>query len=403
MPSCSSGVRRPDQAVRSGGQGGSRALRRARCACNVVLEHGATVGSALVRATDHHVRRKLLRRDRLPGTGKGGKRWHATAGWVEGLGALIPTGESRRFGIDGTAGDPRRAGRPGQDQPNQPGSASEAYFDEEALVSKLTASVRAAGRTLQPILVRPLDDGDRFELIAGDASVAGSQAGRPAVRACPHRGRPGRQPPSNRRWSRTCTARDLNALEIEGAPPTSNSDGGLPAPDPRSRWPTGWARAARPSPTPSDCSNSHPRCRSWWPSASALGRSCAAPCSGSPDRLVPGDPGAKAGSHRGPLGAGGRGGGIVRAKLGGWRGPEPRARSLKRPSPEARPAARSCRPAGLLFELEEPAVGPSGHARQRDDGLEAGQGAHRVRRPRRPRAHLPCHRRGPPGTWRSRM
>ena len=44
--------------------------------------HRATVGGAVVRAADHRVRSELAGRDRLPGAGQGGERWHAAAGWV---------------------------------------------------------------------------------------------------------------------------------------------------------------------------------------------------------------------------------------------------------------------------------------------------------------------------------
>jgi ParB family chromosome partitioning protein len=80
------------------------------------------------------------------------------SGLGKGLGALIPTGEV--VGSESTALQeiPVSQVRPNQNQPR-------AYFDEEALVS-LSASIRELG-VLQPILVRPLPDG-QFELIAGE-------------------------------------------------------------------------------------------------------------------------------------------------------------------------------------------------------------------------------------------
>jgi len=96
------------------------------------------------------------------------------SGLGKGLGALIPTGES----VDSSSTElqeiPVSRVRPNQHQPR-------AYFDEEALVS-LTASVRELG-VLQPILVRPLGDGE-FELIAGERRWrAAKRAGLPTVPA----------------------------------------------------------------------------------------------------------------------------------------------------------------------------------------------------------------------------
>ena len=48
--------------------------------------HGPAVRSPIVRTTDHHVRRKLPRRHRLPGAGEGGQRWHGAADWVRASG-----------------------------------------------------------------------------------------------------------------------------------------------------------------------------------------------------------------------------------------------------------------------------------------------------------------------------
>ena len=88
------------------------------------------------------------------------------SGLGKGLDALIPTGVKKTGG--GDSGDASGDGtglreltitdiRP---NPNQP----RVHFDEESLV-ELSASIKAIG-VLQPILVRPVDDG--YELIAGE-------------------------------------------------------------------------------------------------------------------------------------------------------------------------------------------------------------------------------------------
>ena len=88
------------------------------------------------------------------------------SGLGKGLDALIPTGVRRTDG--GDSGDSTGDGtglreltitdiRP---NPNQP----RVHFDEDSLV-ELSASIKAIG-VLQPILVRPVDNG--FELIAGE-------------------------------------------------------------------------------------------------------------------------------------------------------------------------------------------------------------------------------------------
>jgi ParB family transcriptional regulator, chromosome partitioning protein len=93
-------------------------------------------------------------------------------GLGRGLGALIPTGESSSTGtyrellLDSVVVN--------QYQPRK-------HFEDEAL-SALTASIREFG-VLQPIVVRPLDDG-RFELIAGERRWRASrQAGLSAIPA----------------------------------------------------------------------------------------------------------------------------------------------------------------------------------------------------------------------------
>ena len=80
-------------------------------------------------------------------------------GLGKGLGALIPPGTefvvAERGGLEMI---PVGAVRPNRYQPRE-------YFDEDAL-SSLAESIREVG-VLQPILVRPLDDGE-YELVAGE-------------------------------------------------------------------------------------------------------------------------------------------------------------------------------------------------------------------------------------------
>ena len=96
-------------------------------------------------------------------------------GLGRGLGALIPTEVTAT-----SEGTSLREIPTGQIEPNryQPRD----YFDEESLAS-LTASVRELG-VLQPVLVRPTDDPERFELIAGERRWrAAKRAGLPSVPA----------------------------------------------------------------------------------------------------------------------------------------------------------------------------------------------------------------------------
>jgi ParB family chromosome partitioning protein len=82
-------------------------------------------------------------------------------GLGKGLGALIPA-ESREGSSElaGLEEIPTSAIRPNRFQPRD-------YFDEEAL-GALADSIREVG-VLQPVLVRPIDDeGDEYELIAGE-------------------------------------------------------------------------------------------------------------------------------------------------------------------------------------------------------------------------------------------
>lgn len=78
-------------------------------------------------------------------------------GLGRGLEALIPA-DSRREGVAGYQELPLSAVRPSAHQPRE-------HFDEESLAA-LAASIQAVG-VLQPILVRPVGDGE-FELIAGE-------------------------------------------------------------------------------------------------------------------------------------------------------------------------------------------------------------------------------------------
>ena len=51
--------------------------------CRNVVPRTVRLSEApVVRAADHRVRSELPGRDRLPGAGQGGERWHAAAGWV---------------------------------------------------------------------------------------------------------------------------------------------------------------------------------------------------------------------------------------------------------------------------------------------------------------------------------
>jgi ParB family chromosome partitioning protein len=81
-------------------------------------------------------------------------------GLGKGLGALIPPGGtdggSELGGLDEL---PLASIRPNRFQPRD-------HFDEEAL-ALLADSIREVG-VLQPVLVRPVDDGDAYELIAGE-------------------------------------------------------------------------------------------------------------------------------------------------------------------------------------------------------------------------------------------
>jgi len=94
------------------------------------------------------------------------------SGLGRGLGALIPP-EVSAGGSSALVDLPLSAIRP---NPNQPRSA----FDEDSLAA-LTASVRELG-VLQPILVRPADEG--YELIAGERRWrAAKRAGLPTIPA----------------------------------------------------------------------------------------------------------------------------------------------------------------------------------------------------------------------------
>jgi ParB family transcriptional regulator, chromosome partitioning protein len=81
------------------------------------------------------------------------------SGLGKGLGALIPTDGDA--GEDGPSLLQELAVAAVEPNPNQP----RVRFDEEAL-TELTESIRAVG-VLQPILVRPIEDG-RYQLVAGE-------------------------------------------------------------------------------------------------------------------------------------------------------------------------------------------------------------------------------------------
>src|SRR5690348_2234150 len=95
------------------------------------------------------------------------------SGLGKGLGALIPTGT---VGGEGTEYQelPISSLRPNSHQPRR-------AFDEESL-GTLAASIRELG-VLQPVLVRPLEDGS-YELIAGERRLrAAKRAGLQTVPA----------------------------------------------------------------------------------------------------------------------------------------------------------------------------------------------------------------------------
>lgn len=93
-------------------------------------------------------------------------------GLGRGLGSLIPSDVETTEGAGAPLEVPIAALTPNPRQPR-------AHFDEEALAG-LTASIAELG-VLQPILVRPMDDG-RYELIAGERRWrAARRAGLPTV------------------------------------------------------------------------------------------------------------------------------------------------------------------------------------------------------------------------------
>jgi ParB family chromosome partitioning protein len=81
-------------------------------------------------------------------------------GLGKGLGALIPPGGTEAGSEPGGLDElPLASIRPNRFQPRD-------HFDEEAL-ALLADSIREVG-VLQPVLVRPVGDGDEYELIAGE-------------------------------------------------------------------------------------------------------------------------------------------------------------------------------------------------------------------------------------------
>ncbi len=83
------------------------------------------------------------------------------SGLGKGLSSLIPPGESALVDSEGAAVLQELAVSDIRPNPHQP----RMHFDEDSL-SELTASIQQIG-VLQPILVRPSDDGG-YELIAGE-------------------------------------------------------------------------------------------------------------------------------------------------------------------------------------------------------------------------------------------
>ena len=169
-------VRRPHQAGRSGRQGGARALRRQGVPDRRAAVRPA-VGGAVVRPADHHVRPDVAGRHRRTATSQRRSAMARLSGLGKGLGALIPARP-----MWPASGDiPRLVDLPvGSIMPNphQP----RVHFDEESL-AELAASIREIG-VLQPVLVRPSDDGTRTSW--SPASAAGEQprrAGLPSIPA----------------------------------------------------------------------------------------------------------------------------------------------------------------------------------------------------------------------------
>ena len=126
-----------------------------------------------------------------------------SSGLGKGLSSIIPGAELDKEAARRAAPARRSSRSPCSSvspNPNQP----RVHFDEESLL-ELSASIAEMG-VLQPILVRPLDDGD-YELDRGGAAVAGAHSApdwRRSRRSC---GPPTTSARSNRRSSRTCTAR----------------------------------------------------------------------------------------------------------------------------------------------------------------------------------------------------
>jgi ParB family chromosome partitioning protein len=96
-------------------------------------------------------------------------------GLGKGLGALIPTEVATGGDASALHEIPVAAISPNRYQPRE-------HFDEESL-SALTASIRELG-VLQPVLVRPAESPDEFELIAGERRWrAAKRAGLPTIPA----------------------------------------------------------------------------------------------------------------------------------------------------------------------------------------------------------------------------
>ena len=287
------------------------------------------------------------------------------SGLGRGLGALIPT----EVVDDRTvAARSRSRSAPSDPTPTSPAT----HFDEEALAG-LAASVPELG-VLQPVLVRPLGE-DALRADRRRAPVAGRQAGRAADhpgassatrrRLASRRAGPGREPappgpqPARGGGRLPAAHRGLRAHPRRAVDPGRQEPGG------DHQHPAAVPAAAR-------------RSSAWWPTASSP-PATPGPCSARPT-----------GPSRRPW-PGGRSPSSCRSAPSRRRsGPATSSAALRpRSRPRARARAGCGRPASwsskeLLSDHLDTRV-------KVDIGLEAGQGGHRVRRPRGPRADLPGH------------
>ena len=189
------------------------------------------------------------------------------SGLGKGLGALIPTEARDR---DSALREvPMTSIRPNPLQPRT-------RFDEEAMSSLAVVDPRGRGAPAHP------GAGDRRGRVRAHrrrASVAGGPPGRAPDDAGPGPERRPMSTASSRRWSRTSIAR-TSTPSRRRAPSSSSSTSSA---TPTSRWPPGWARAGRRSPTPCGCSSSRPASSGPWPTAT-ISAGHARALLGTPDR-----------------------------------------------------------------------------------------------------------------------